>query len=574
MIKEMYDKFYLIFMSVWGYGVIAVIYALLFVFVLGNPFPLHSTKDYFSLFFVILIGIICPMGVETARTIFTKIQEEESYLKTINKNTLAKTKELQKSDASDTSKTLDISNLTTIEGLSNNKLTARHDLVIYRIFNDIMREAKNHRVIFKNQLITPYKEEFFTQSIPIQLTQKSALQVGILGTFVGFLLAISNLQTIIPKAEEVKQATDSNLLAQITNLSDALSISFGSSVLGLVTALILAMYVAGLWQKQKQCFLAIEKCTDNLIDLAYEIANRGDAIATLEDAREDMQALNSRITTQTEEIKKGMVSLAAAKGDLDAFLKDMKESNDDFVVEMKKVYVALSPKAIGEQVQLGLHGATSQIAETFKNLLEQGSKTNRTLTNRLIEATQVQIDNLGKVNSSSVSNMEELTKTTLNSIQTINQEMTGQLEALNTGIQNAHNATLKDSMKRLTDLNETIASLNTAINDAKQQLETGNKNVVQVQGDIVDIQEQAESAKLAAKQAQKQLLDELQGLPTAMQHDINHSIQNAGQDISTKIQDNLARLERLNKEIETLNQRINEMNKARSKKRFGFFSWF
>jgi hypothetical protein len=64
-----------------------------------------------------------------------------------------------------------------------------------RLFQRICKEAKDRKFESSIYLVQPYREEFMERVHEITNLQRRALRLGIFGTFLGLILAISQLAT-------------------------------------------------------------------------------------------------------------------------------------------------------------------------------------------------------------------------------------------------------------------------------------------------------------------------------------------------------------------------------------------
>lgn len=64
-----------------------------------------------------------------------------------------------------------------------------------RLFQRICKEAKDRNFESSIYLVQPYREEFMEKVHEITNLQRIALRLGIFGTFLGLILAISQLAT-------------------------------------------------------------------------------------------------------------------------------------------------------------------------------------------------------------------------------------------------------------------------------------------------------------------------------------------------------------------------------------------
>jgi biopolymer transport protein ExbB/TolQ len=100
------------------------------------------------------------------------------------------------------------------------------ELGMMRIFKQILKEAKDRKFDSSTNLMESYREECIGDIFKLQSVQKIALQLGILGTFTGLIMAL----------DKISLASAGQIIEQ---LSGALKISFGTSIAGLEVSIIL-----------------------------------------------------------------------------------------------------------------------------------------------------------------------------------------------------------------------------------------------------------------------------------------------------------------------------------------------
>src|SRR5207247_2069293 len=103
-----------------------------------------------------------------------------------------------------------------------------------RLFQHIFKEAKDRKFESSVNVMQPYREESLGDIFKLQNLQKIALWLGILGTFVGLLLAIqeSGLSNLQAKSGD-------DFVNVINKMFDGLLVAFSASLAGLEAAVII-----------------------------------------------------------------------------------------------------------------------------------------------------------------------------------------------------------------------------------------------------------------------------------------------------------------------------------------------
>ncbi|MEK8016136.1 MAG: hypothetical protein VSS75_004650 [Candidatus Parabeggiatoa sp.] len=303
----------------------------------------------------IVIHILALWGIGLAITVLTKIQVEQAFATYMKNETEVKLRGIKSGEKSRIS-------LEKLEEQLPSNPTPK--LAMPRLFQHIIDEARDHR--FESSVITmqPYREESIGNILKLQKLQKIALQLGILGTFIGLILALSQL------------SLDSAILEQ-KSLIDSLHISFSCIIAGLEVVAILEFLIMVALQKQDAYFQTMESATDAMISLAQNAINEDHFLTGFKQVENAINQLNDQVVDQTKEIglqtnemRQGMFRLAESKAQFNLFLDNIQQSQQHFVKEMMAVYDIFSPETISHQLQQSLEKAVDQISNTFNEKLE------------------------------------------------------------------------------------------------------------------------------------------------------------------------------------------------------------
>jgi biopolymer transport protein ExbB/TolQ len=260
-------------------------------------------------------------------------------------------------------------------------------LGMIRIFRQVLKEARDRNFDSSVNVMETYREESAGDIFKLQSTQRIALQLGILGTFIGLMLALEKLTLGTP--EEI-----------INQLSSALKISFGTSVAGLEVSVTLWLFIMLLRKKQDAYFKSMENATITMISLARNAINTDEFIAEISQIKRYIEDLGNRIhdqsqrfQSQTIEVQAGMEKLAQAKMHFDEFLKEISQSQVKFVDEIKTVYDIFSPTRISGELKTTLDGAVDTISGTFRDKMGRASE-ELTDLNAALESLKATLSNL------------------------------------------------------------------------------------------------------------------------------------------------------------------------------------
>ncbi len=240
-----------------------------------------------------------------------------------------------------------------------------YDTAMMRMFHQVLTEAQDHKFDSSIAVMQPYREESLGAIFKLHTIQKMALQLGILGTFIGLISALPQLR--LSDADMVK-------VIDLEPLINSLHISFSTSVAGLEVSILLGALTLLVRKKQSAYFAAMESAVITLMSLARNAINKDDYFMEFSQIRTFVQQLSERIYDQakeiefqTAEIKKGLGKLQEVKSDFYDFLEQIRQTNQQFIAEMKDVYNVLSPRVISRELQKSLAQATDSISDGFKD---------------------------------------------------------------------------------------------------------------------------------------------------------------------------------------------------------------
>lgn len=273
-------------------------------------------------------------------------------------------------------------------------------LAMPRLFRHISKEAINLRFESSIDVVEPYRDEALESLFTITNIQKIALRAGILGTFIGLLEAITQLA----KLDSNQSPTNA-----IITLSNALFISFSTSVAGLEVAILLGFLLMILRKRQNDYFRDMESSVEIMLILARnadnddqsrilgELAKVDSVIEKLgqrlyentQEIQRSIAAVLNRIKEQTTEIQSGVQQLRQTKVDFDQFIDEVGETQNRFIGEVQGVYSELSLKSFRDDIKDGIilagQAVSSRLGETEDSIKKQTKQVNEGV-NALLEA--------------------------------------------------------------------------------------------------------------------------------------------------------------------------------------------
>jgi biopolymer transport protein ExbB/TolQ len=234
-----------------------------------------------------------------------------------------------------------------------------------RLFRQICKEAKDHRFEASVTIIQPYREESLEPLFKLQNLQKIALWLGILGTFIGLLLAIG-ARNVNP----VQRSED--FMAVIDQMFQSLSLSFSASLAGLEVAIILGFFLLLIRQQQETYFQNMETAVVTMLSLARHAQVDDNLLNDLKQVTTAVQQMNDRVfdqsaavRSQTQEIQQGVQGLINIKVEFDSFLTQISEKQKEFIGDLNRLYDTVSLKNIEGELQQSILKAGQEISSAL-----------------------------------------------------------------------------------------------------------------------------------------------------------------------------------------------------------------
>jgi hypothetical protein len=239
-----------------------------------------------------------------------------------------------------------------------------YDQGAIRIFQFILNEARDRKFHASFLAVEPLRGAGVGALFRMQTAQKIAVQLGILGTFAGLIVALARMG-----------GGGDDLLGAggLASLLDALHIAFSTSIAGLEVAIILGVGAILLRSRHEVFFANLDAASAAITALARNAINRDDFLVELEQVRAVMTQLGDRVheqsrevAVQTEVIRTGLSRLAGVKGELDACLQEVRGEQAKVLTEMHSVYEVISPKRTAEELKEALTEVHRELADSFR----------------------------------------------------------------------------------------------------------------------------------------------------------------------------------------------------------------
>ena len=239
-----------------------------------------------------------------------------------------------------------------------------------RLFQEILKEARNLRLDARFHLLPRYAAESVAHVHRLERLQKYALRLGILGTFLGLILALGGFAPILAASGGTGASAPNSLLATGGHeLVESLRLSFGTSIAGLAVSLFIAAQAELLRNRQAAYFRIMEDACHSLTALAGRTLQREDLLAGLEASTQALREVQAQLYDQSRKVENGLEALDARIGQqiagveqgakqLDGMrqawelqLTGMQQGVDDLLRGMRQISDHPSLDRLGEDLQ-------------------------------------------------------------------------------------------------------------------------------------------------------------------------------------------------------------------------------
>jgi biopolymer transport protein ExbB/TolQ len=351
-----------------------------------------------------------------------------------------------------------------------------------RLFQHICKEARDRKFDSSVNVLDSYREEPLEDLFRLQNLQKIALWLGILGTFIGLMLAIQsgNIKDVPTMADFAKI---------VQSMFADLYISFSASLAGLEVAVILGFFLLVLRKKQKLYFERMESAVLTMLSLARNSINRDDFLTEFSQVSTAMSQLTDSVSAQTtvlsnrldglqkqiivqnEQITLGLQSLMNTGKEFDRFLTSMTDGQRQFIEDIRNVYDTVSLKRMGATLQQSIVNAGHHMAETIKP--------NVTLISDRLSSFNRLVTELNE-------SFENQSKTISQNLEKLGIEVKGQTSSSQTGLELfKHQMSLELSRKlalsktEVQELRQSITTLNQSVQRMTTQISTPSARFVE-----------------------------------------------------------------------------------------------
>ena len=236
----------------------------------------------------------------------------------------------------------------------------------------------------------------------LQNLQNTAMRIGIIGTFVGLLLAMYHVKHFVDISGFAQLNPDSSveeigkIVAQSFKSLDAMTkallkdlyAAFNTSIIGLETAVMIGFLIRILRKKEEFLTQGMVNSTKNVVEVLKHcvgekkvifelrglrnliVSGMSDMESELKKACEAMAGVEAKNGQIVDNISNGMDKLTTAKSDYDKFIKELSKTQTKFLMDVRSVYEFSSLTRLTEHIKTSIGEAGQTIAGNVKAELD------------------------------------------------------------------------------------------------------------------------------------------------------------------------------------------------------------
>ncbi|MEL7146670.1 MAG: MotA/TolQ/ExbB proton channel family protein [Bacteroidota bacterium] len=353
-------------------------------------------------------------------------------------------------------------------------------LSMLRLTHAIIEEAKDRRFDSPATIMQPYKEEAFSDIFKVNMIQKAALQLGILGTFIGLIAAFASLNGFGLDTESI-----------LSSIIPSLEYAFKTSIAGLLVAIVLSMLMIMVKRMQDRYFKNMEEATNVMLSLVRNAINKDNFLSEFSQINHSVSQLGDRVYEQTQEvhsqtetIRSGLSRLRAVNGEFNGFLAQLSEKEKQFLEEVSSFHQILSPtemsKKLEESMTQSVHGIAHALKNTLETKMERYDELDQS-TKNINESLTTVADNLKKQNltlessGKSIATLQKHFTDAMTTMQKSQEDFVGKITGSH------FSEKIREDFKRISSemtqsMSSDLKTINSVIQNYSKELSTFNQN--------------------------------------------------------------------------------------------------
>lgn len=260
------------------------------------------------------------------------------------------------------------------EGITLSTIEKRYSLEgtkhteAFLLFKNLINKTDQMRLEAASQVVQPLKDRLLVGYSNVSDLQRVSLHLGILGTFIGLVLAFKN--SGLGSAGQLGRF-------DIGPLVDALQLAFATSIAGLFAALFFLLFNWTMRDLSKNLLSSFEEMAENLIFLSLRLPLSPDVLNQIgiltrhvENVDESIAINSQRSERLTNIIEEGVDKLAGTRKGFDDLIKDVADGQSDLIREIQDFYKTISPEILGKDVKESFEKALIPLSAQAINTAE------------------------------------------------------------------------------------------------------------------------------------------------------------------------------------------------------------
>lgn len=242
---------------------------------------------------------------------------------------------------------------------------------MFRLLVRIWQDATSWRFDSLTSLIAPYQRESLALKVRLENLQRAALRLGILGAFVGLMLALKDLQQLASSGPDSLVQMDKFL----PGFLGALYLKFGASIGGLGASLYGFAMTAVAEKKQALYFRNMEAAASSLVDLAARSLRFSafvDEFGMIRSSIKDVQNEVHDQVRKTADLAEGVGKLAQLGTNIGQFTSSLEKEHSKFLTDMQRLYDQASMERVFKNLEATVIAINKQNQEAIGQQFRAG----------------------------------------------------------------------------------------------------------------------------------------------------------------------------------------------------------
>ncbi len=261
-----------------------------------------------------------------------------------------------------------------------------------RLLRQVVSEAKNWRFDSMRNLVEPYQTEITSVTAQIDDLQRLALRLGVLGSFIGLMLSISQLPSLMGR-----DPSPGMLTAFLPNFLGPLYLKFGCSIAGLIVSIYAHMMDAAVGREQRTLFREMEDTTAGLLEVASRSINTQGFLNQFDQLRARLKELDEQFVVQNqklEDLATPLTRLGTFHESAEKYLQSITAAQDHFFLGMNQLLNTLQLQSVAERFEQGMKTLMEKNHVGYSALLEKGQENHIRETQRKQEQIAFEVEKL------------------------------------------------------------------------------------------------------------------------------------------------------------------------------------